>query len=186
MNRARCGRRKNRVVSTVEVFMQGADWVSLFQLIPAEQHNSLYLVIASGLEVAVQSILRLEASYLVLRGRPAGTTDTGRVFFVPYDNIAYLGFQNPVSEAEVRALYGEPAPEATSETPPSEDAPPAETTEQAAPSAAAETPPSAPTPVPQTTRPSPRPSVLGKNSILERLRARSQAGGPAPRPPADR
>jgi hypothetical protein len=170
----------------VEVFMQSADWVSLLQLIPAEQHDSLSLVFVGGMEVAVHSILRLEGSYLVLRGRPAGTTDTGRVFFVPYDNIAYLGFQKPVAEAEIRALYGELPPDAMPETLPSEEAPAApEATEQDAASPTAEKAP-APTPVPQTTRSNSRPTVLGKNSILERLRARSQAAGTPPRPPADR
>src|SRR5438477_10443743 len=105
--------------------MRSADWVTLLRLIPPDQHDNLCIVFANGMELAAQSIVRLEESYAVLRGRPAGTTDSGRVFFVPYDQITFLGFQRPMQEAYIRELYGEPT--AAAEAPPSEqDAPPPE------------------------------------------------------------
>jgi hypothetical protein len=162
--------------------MRSADWVALLRLIPAELQDNLCIVFTNGMELAVQSILRLEEPYLVIRGRPAGTTDSGRVFFVPYNQITFVGFQKPMQEADVRALYGDtPAAEAPStETPTAADA----DTDNPATQPAADTaaPTAAPPAAPATARPAGRPSALGKHSILERLRARAQASNP-PKPP---
>jgi hypothetical protein len=49
--------------------------------------------------------LRLDPECLALRGRLAGSTDAGRVFFVPYSHIDYFGFQQPLKEAEFHELF---------------------------------------------------------------------------------
>jgi hypothetical protein len=162
--------------------MRSADWVTLLELIPAELHDNLGIIFTNGMELAVQTILRLEEAYVVVRGRPAGTTDAGRVFFVPYNQITYMGFQRPMQESDIRAIYGEPS--AADEAP--EDVPSAEPTDAPAqPATAANNgaPSPAPPVGPESVRPAARPSVLGKHGILERLRARAQASS-TPKPPA--
>src|SRR5260370_35144676 len=101
--------------------MQASAWMALLRLVPPAHHNNLMLTIANGTEMAVNSIVRAEKEYLVIRGRLTGTTEGGGFFFVPFDQIKYLGFQRPGKEAEVRAMDGE----GVRRNPPRPDAPPA-------------------------------------------------------------
>jgi hypothetical protein len=157
--------------------MQNPAWIALLRRIPVAQQNTLVIVTTVGTEITVQSVLRLEDDYLVIRGRLSGTTDTGRVFFIPYDQMNYLGFQKEVKEAEIRALYGEPEPVATV-------APKTETPDEPPPEEATVAPtipePSPPQPVPAEARL----SIPRKSGILARLRARRDGanGVPPPRP----
>jgi hypothetical protein len=146
--------------------MQSADWVTLMGRIPADQRDNLILVTSTGIELAIQTVVRTEDQFLVVRGRMAGT-DTSRILFIPYANIAYLAFPKSVKEAQIRAMFGElepesGAPELQAEAPAPEAAPDA-----AAPqTGAAATNPTPPTPPPPTKAPD-------KRTMLERLRSRS-------------
>jgi hypothetical protein len=95
--------------------MQHTDWIDLLRLIPTEQHNTLVVTTLTGVDLNVETILRIEEQYLVFRGRVSGITDEGRVFFVPFRQIDFLQMNRYVKEAEVRRLYGEdPGSETTS------------------------------------------------------------------------
>src|SRR5947209_794025 len=87
--------------------MQNPAWVSLLRRIPPAQHQNLLVMTTIGVEVALQSMLRLDEEFLVIRGRLKGSTDTGRVFFIPYDQINYIGFQKPVKESVVEAVFSD-------------------------------------------------------------------------------
>jgi hypothetical protein len=91
--------------------MQNHDWIELFRLIPAEQHNTLVLTTLSGVDLSVDVIIRSELNYVVFRGRVCGNTDEGRVFFLPYRQIDFLQINRQVKEAEVRELFGSPEEE---------------------------------------------------------------------------
>jgi hypothetical protein len=159
--------------------MQGPAWINILQQVPLAYHDKLMLVTAAGTEISIQSVVRMEDDYLLLRGRLAGTTDTGRAFFLPYDQINYLGFQQAIPEAELRAFYGDKADTApvAVATPAADAAPPPAVEE--APLIAEDVPPGPPkqTPLPEPPKTTVRAPVVGKNSILERLRARSHSGG---------
>jgi hypothetical protein len=68
----------------------------------------LTLTTKTGAEVVIQSILRAEPEYLVIRGRMAGTTDGGNFFVVPFGHINFMTFQRTIKEDEVRALFERP------------------------------------------------------------------------------
>src|SRR6516162_8350144 len=87
--------------------MQNSAWVALLRLIPPEQQDNIILTTSNGTDIAVQTVIRAETYYLVLRGRLTGTTDGGGFFFLPYDQIVYLGFLRPWKESEIRAMFGE-------------------------------------------------------------------------------
>lgn len=161
--------------------MKSASWLSLIERIPPAQHDNLMLITATGLEIAVQSIIRTEEDYLVMRGRMSGS-DNGRIIFLPFDRITYLGFQKNIKEAELRAMFGEigappapaeakPEPEGAVPPPPPPPPPP-----PAAPPAAA------PAPVPGTIvrNSGTRIPLPSKNAMLERLRARARAAARTP------
>jgi hypothetical protein len=154
--------------------MHDSAWMKLLRHIPASDQSKLMLVTSSGTEITIQCILRIDPECLALRGRLAGSTDSGRVFFVPYAHIDYFGFQQPLKEAEFHELFAsldELAAAAPAEPPP---APPAVALDSAAPPK----PPANPTP--------PRgPSVI-KSTVLEKFRARSISNpGTQNRPPLD-
>src|SRR5262245_58990547 len=98
--------------------MHSAPWIALLRRIPPALHDSLAVMTTVGTEITIQAFVRVEEEYLVIRGRLAGTTDTGRVFFVPFDQINYLGFTREVKEPEILALYDEPEAGASLAPPP--------------------------------------------------------------------
>ena len=153
--------------------MQSSVWALLLRQGPAEQHHNLMLVTSGRTEIAIQSVLRIDHQFLAIKGRLAGSQEAGRVFFIPYNQIDYLGFQQPVKESEFQEMFGGlniPAPEAVA---PPEPARPA-------PAVAPE-----PTPTPAPAAAGGRPPTPIKSAVLERFRARSVTSpGTALRPPA--
>jgi hypothetical protein len=65
------------------------------------------LVLRNQFTLSVDVIVRFEPMYIVFRGREGGTTDEGRAFFVPYDEIAYVRLERVVRLSELKAMYGE-------------------------------------------------------------------------------
>jgi hypothetical protein len=89
--------------------MLSTPWLVLLKKLPVEQHNQLMLVTTSGIEMAIQTVLVLEGECLVFKGRLSGCQDAGRLFYVPYDRIEFVGFNRVVSEEEFRTWYGGPS-----------------------------------------------------------------------------
>jgi hypothetical protein len=170
-----------------DIAMQGFSWIALFERIPAKFHDTLALTLVTGAEIMMQSILRLEQDFAILRGRMAGSTDAGRVIVLPYNQIVNLAFVKRMLEADVKAIFGDimvsaAAPAATAaadaeaaqaagavESPEEADAPPQGVAvpmrtvlNERSPAAAA---PTAPTAKNQAAPPS-------KSVLLARLRAR--------------
>jgi hypothetical protein len=97
--------------------MQNTDWIELFHLIPPEQQNILVLTTVSGMDLNIEVILRTEPSVLVFRGRVQGSTDDGRVFFLPYRQIDFLQMNRFVRENEIQEMFSKVAPPAPPEKP---------------------------------------------------------------------
>ncbi len=161
--------------------MQNRAWIELLQRIPPDLHDILNVTTTSGLAISLERVIRVEEDYVVVRGRPAGTTDAGRIFFVPYDQVCFVGFIKEVKLSQVQALYGEtavdeelkqevveepPAPALEAETPTPEPEP-------------APVPPPPPPPVPavEPGKSRVRMPLPSKEIILERIRQRQQQNG---------
>jgi hypothetical protein len=147
--------------------MRGCAWAALLRCIPPEHHNILMLVTRCGTEIALQNILRLDEEVLAIRGRLAGSQDSGRLYFVPLDNIDYFGFNRMVKDEEYTAMFGNYQPPAQApqqqpqvvQPPPVQDAP-----TEPAPSESSLTPsPSMPI----------KATLAIKSAILERFRSRN-------------
>jgi hypothetical protein len=149
--------------------MHNAAWVILFRHVPAEEQGKLMLVTASGTEIAIQCFLRIDPESVALKGRLAGSQDAGRVFFIPYSHIDYLGYQQPLKESDFHDLFGslelpgaatvvEP-PAAVPATEPAGEPEPAPATEPAAPNG--------------KSAPGVRNPLAIKSTVLEKFRARS-------------
>jgi hypothetical protein len=152
--------------------MQGTSWIALLARIPPEQAENLLLITNNGTGISVKGIVRAEDEYVIVRGRLLGTVEEGGgFFFVPYDQINYMGFQTLIKEAVIQAMYEGQAARAL--------APAAGAQEKAADGSATETassPAHAPTPPPVTAPTAgsvhPPGAAPGKAALLERLRAR--------------
>jgi hypothetical protein len=87
--------------------MLGPSWISLFEQIPAKYHDGLVLTMVTGSEIMMQSMLRLESDFAILRGRMAGSTDAGKVIILPYDQIVNLSFAKTMKEPEIKSIFGD-------------------------------------------------------------------------------
>ena len=154
--------------------MQNGGWVELLRLLPEKQHPNLILMTADGSEVAVQNLIRLESEYVVLRGRVAGTSDTGLAFFIPYDRIVFARFQKPVAEEVVYGLYGMTPPEAKPAEAPAPDADPAAGEAKQEKPSEPGTPEEGATPA----------HGVNRKDLLDRLRSRVQQAGRGKQSPA--
>jgi hypothetical protein len=159
--------------------MQSAAWKAIFNRIPREHHEILMVVTSIGIEINVRNIQLLEPDYVVIRGRLGGTTDAGRLFFVPYDQINYVTFNKEIKEEQIAEMLGTEPPAPKAPIPDgegvtggiSEPAPEPAKTEPEAPPAAVEPSKQAPP---------------GKMALLERIRSRNkpkaEGEGPGPAP----
>jgi hypothetical protein len=150
--------------------MTGQAWVELVRRIPATYHDCMVVLLGTGAEIVLQTVVLMEEEYMVVRGRTAGSTDNGRVFVVPFDQIEYLGFNRRITEPELRSIFslGDAA------TAPPAPAPP-ESNGQAA---AAECAPAAPA-APAAEAAPKKPAAISKTILLARLRARLAQDGKA-------
>lgn len=158
--------------------MQTGAWIALLHQIPKSLHDNLVFTTTAGIEIVVQAVHRIDADYVLVRGRQTGVlAEGGGFFFIPYDRILVLGFQKKVKETVIRSIYGEQAASEPTREAPAEPAPapspePTATAEAAVP----ETVPAA-TPVPAASPETPKPNVANKAELLERLRARRGESG---------
>lgn len=156
--------------------MRATAWRKLLRHIPDSEQSKLMLVTTSGTEIAIQCFLRVDPECLALRGRLAGSTDAGRVFFVPYAHIDYLGFQKPLKESEFHELFSNLETQEDLSQPESPSLPPP-------PVAVPEVEP--PPNVPARPTPPRGPSVI-KSTVLEKFRARAVSNpGTQMRPPQE-
>ena len=158
--------------------MRKEDCVEMFQRIPEPMHAQVNLVLRNSFVVCVETVVRFEPNYLVCRGREGGTTDEGRGFFVPYDEVSYIRIERPVRVGELKQMFGETGYQDL------EDRLAAQEAQLDAAAAAAEaggdivtTPPPAPAPVPVPVPTTSDPASIAKQNLLDRIRAARAGAG---------
>jgi hypothetical protein len=155
--------------------MQSRTWIGLLNRIPPELHESLVFVTSIGTEISAQSVLRMDDEYIVIRGRLAGTTDVGRIFFIPFADINHVLVQKEMKETEVQAIFEQSVPNVPAVAPiiknsvqPIADKTPAPNTNTVA---------GTETPAPALAKSGVRMPIPSKEAILQRLRARVRSPG---------
>ena len=150
--------------------MQNAEWIAMIRQIPQPMQCQLMLVLANRAEISVEVVCRLEPSYVAIRGRMGGTTESSLLFMIPYDQLSGLYLTKEIKEDEVQALF------ATPEAPDLEAVVAATETEE---KSAAESRNQSTPVVPSFGR-APEATSVARNNLLERLRAARQAANPPP------
>lgn len=106
--------------------MTNSAWLQLFPNLPQSWKDSLVVKTVNGTELSVQSIVRIDESFLVVRGRVAGTTEQGQVYFIPIEKLETICIQKPPKEDEMQKSLNEifgpvgapvPSVEKTSDSP---------------------------------------------------------------------
>jgi hypothetical protein len=87
--------------------MQGQAWELILRRIPTQYHEGITLSTVNGSEIVVQTFIRVEEEFIILRGRPAGTSDAGKIIILPFHQINYLAFQKKLTEPEVMGIFGD-------------------------------------------------------------------------------
>lgn len=86
--------------------MRSSSWVALLQHIPPDKQDGLMLVTKSGQEININNILRVDQEFVAFRGRLSASQDAGRLFFVPFYNIDYFGYQKPIKDTDFQDTFG--------------------------------------------------------------------------------
>jgi hypothetical protein len=89
--------------------MTAEEWSDVIRLIPEAEHGKLVIVLQNGTELCVDTIIRYESQFLVLRGRQGGTVEEARAFFVPYDQMLCLRLDRIVKVEEIQEFFGTPS-----------------------------------------------------------------------------
>jgi hypothetical protein len=150
--------------------MRREDLMEMFKKIPEVMHPQVNLVLGNRFVLTVESIARYEPTYLVFRGREGGTSDEGRAFFVPYEEISYIRIEREVRMGEIKKMFGETGYiDSEDRLNMAEEA-----AKEAAPTGPSnQTPPPAPTPIVASD-----PGFIAKQNLLDRIRAtRANAAG---------
>jgi hypothetical protein len=144
--------------------MRREECIELFKRVPEVYHAQMNLILRNGAVLSIDMVARYEPLYLVFRGREGGTTDEGRGFFVPYEEISYVRLERVVKYSELKQMYGETG------FVDAEDRLGTAATEEKAAGAPADTQTPAPVPTPAPLGPQ-DPAAIARNNLLERIRA---------------
>lgn len=87
--------------------MTQSTWAMLLNRLPEEWRATLVVKTINGTEIAVQSIVRIDAEILVIRGRVAGTTEQGQLYVIPLARLETICIQKPPKEEEVQKTLAE-------------------------------------------------------------------------------
>lgn len=127
------------------------------------------LTLRTGGTITIEALIRPEAEYMAVRGREGGTTDDGRAFFVPYDQITYIKLDRIVRSNQIKRMYGEKVDLDREESMEAQ----IEAANTANPDDVSLTP--GPLGQPQD------PAAIAKQNLLERIRAARTSAGSKPR-----
>ena len=157
--------------------MRREECVELFKRVPEAYHPQMNLVLRNQFVLSVDVVVRFEPAYIAFRGREGGTTDEGRGFFVPYEEIAYIRLERVVRLGEMKLMYGETGfVDAEDRLSAAEQKEPEETL-----------PVDTKTPLPVPTAMPQDPASIAKQNLLDRIRAtRASVAGTTGRLGSDR
>ena len=86
-------------------------WPKVFRSFRPEDYKLLVVTTATGLEVAVQDLSRVEEDLVMIRGRISGTADNGRLFILPYEQLSNVYVNRFVRTEEVELFSPNVTPE---------------------------------------------------------------------------
>lgn len=87
--------------------MRREDVIDVLNRLPDNDQAKIQIVLRSGRNVSIDTVMRLEDHYTVVRGRESGNQDEGRVFFIPYAEMVCLKLERIVNMEEIETWYND-------------------------------------------------------------------------------
>lgn len=87
--------------------MQRDELVDILGRIPELDHPKVQFVMQNGAMVSLDVLVRMEPTYLLMRGREAGNQDDGRAFFLPFVEIQFIKIERAMTINELDAMYAD-------------------------------------------------------------------------------
>ena len=135
--------------------MRRDDLLDILHRIPSADHPKVMFALRAGPMVCLETVVRTEPTYLLVRGREAGNQDEGRAFFLPYEDIVTVKIERMVKLSELEAMFDDKPNQQREERKSAADA---------ATTISTDTP--APVPAPALD-----PAEIAKQNLLDRIRA---------------
>jgi len=139
------------------------DITDILGRIPAQDLGKMHIMLRNGYSFSVETVIRFEEHYFIMRGREGGTTEESRGFFIPYEEIVTLKLEKAVRVSEMNRMYGVDSG--------------VEAEDKLAVGAKKEEKAVSSTPGPSTPAPPVDPAQIAKNNLLARIRAARTAAG---------
>jgi len=130
------------------------DVLDMLGRIPPENLTKTVLTMRGNNSVTLDAVIIRSDSYMVVRGREAGTNDEGRIFFLAFEDILYIKIDKILKIEDVLTMYGQTEPIVVAQPDPS------------SPSVEEATPPPAEMQ---------DPAAIAKQNLLARIRAARNA-----------
>ena len=86
--------------------MTSVEWIDTLRHIPEVEHGKLVIVLKNGTELCIDTIVRYEPQFLVIRGRQGGTIEEARGFIVPYGQFLCLRLDRTFKAEELNGFFG--------------------------------------------------------------------------------
>ena len=90
--------------------MRRDDVADIFQRLPDTEHARVHVIMRAGPVVSIDSLIRLQPHYAVIRGREAGNQAERRVCFVPYDDMVCMKLERVVKNYELDEWFRDTEP----------------------------------------------------------------------------
>jgi hypothetical protein len=87
--------------------MRREDVIEILERIPEHDLTKTQLIMPTGMMLSVDTIIRYEPTFLVMRGREGGNQDEARGFFLPFAEIQYIKIERQMQIAELDAVFGD-------------------------------------------------------------------------------
>jgi hypothetical protein len=139
------------------------DITDILGRIPTHDLGKTQIMLRNGYSFSVETVIRFEEHYFIIRGREGGTTEESRGFFIPYEEIVTLKLEKAVRVSEMNRMYGVDSG--------------VDAEDKLAVGAKKEEKPVTSTPSPTTPAPPVDPAQIAKNNLLARIRAARTAAG---------
>lgn len=87
--------------------MQASEWTKLISSIPDDCWEGMFLELNTGMNLAVQRVMKYTDEYILLRGRVGGTDEEDRLFIVPYESLMMVMFTRSMDDEKIISIFGD-------------------------------------------------------------------------------
>jgi len=85
--------------------MMRVEVIDIIRRVPAELLSKTVLTLRGNIAISLDQLVMELDTYMVCRGREAGTNDEGRAFFISYDDLLMIKIDRVLKLEDIREMY---------------------------------------------------------------------------------